>query len=115
MPSTREWDKPARAATIFTHNGAPTALVGCLEGIRRKLAGSDDGDRQMAKILATVLTDGLVVVDAAYAEALGEGVSSADVIINIVSRRRDQALSITILTPDALSGSSSQIEVLNAE
>src|SRR5271156_4759919 len=29
----RPWrasDKPARAATIFTHNGAPKALVGCL-------------------------------------------------------------------------------------
>ena len=23
-------DKPAHAATIFTHNGAPKALVGCL-------------------------------------------------------------------------------------
>jgi hypothetical protein len=30
-----------------------------LERIRRKLAGSDDGDRQMVKILAAVLTDGL--------------------------------------------------------
>ena len=86
-------------------NGAPFkdwVLPAGLERIRRKLAGSDDGDRQMAKILATVLTDGLVVVDAACAEALDEGVSSADVIINIVSRRRDQAPSITILTPDAL-------------
>ena len=26
----RDSDKPARAATIFTHNGAPNALVGCL-------------------------------------------------------------------------------------
>src|SRR5271165_7173260 len=26
----RDSDKPARAATIFTHNGAPKALVGCL-------------------------------------------------------------------------------------
>jgi hypothetical protein len=27
---SRDWDKPAHAATIFTHNGAPKALVGCL-------------------------------------------------------------------------------------
>ena len=27
----RDSDKPARAATIFTHNGAPKALVGCLK------------------------------------------------------------------------------------
>ncbi len=26
----RDWDKPARAATVFIHNGAPSALVGCL-------------------------------------------------------------------------------------
>ena len=26
-------DKPARAATIFIDNGAPQALVGCLEGM----------------------------------------------------------------------------------
>ena len=33
----RPWrasDKPARAATIFTHNGAPKALVGCLGAIQ---------------------------------------------------------------------------------
>ena len=36
------------------------------------------------------------------AEALIEGVSSADVIINIVSRQRDPAPPITIMTPDAL-------------
>ncbi|HKM81862.1 MAG TPA: hypothetical protein VJY15_12975, partial [Candidatus Acidoferrum sp.] len=26
----RDWDKPARAAIVFIHNGAPSALVGCL-------------------------------------------------------------------------------------
>ena len=31
--------------------------------MRRKLAGSDDGDRQMVKILAAVLTDGLAAVE----------------------------------------------------
>ena len=37
----------------------PTAL----DRVRRKLAGSDGGDRQMVKILAAVLTDGLAAVD----------------------------------------------------
>ena len=73
-------------------NGAPFkdwVLPQAIDRIRRKLAGSDDGDRQMAKILALVLDDGLVAVEAACAEALVEGVCSADVIINIVSRQRD--------------------------
>ena len=51
----------------------------------------------------TVLSDGLAAVETACAEALIEGVSSADVIINIVSRHRDVASPpITIMTPDAL-------------
>ncbi|MBV9566352.1 MAG: IS21 family transposase [Bradyrhizobium sp.] len=86
-------------------NGAPFkgwVLPQALERVRRKLAGSDDGDRQMAKILATVLSDGLPAIEAACAEALAEGVSSADVIINIVSRRRDPAPSFPITTPQAL-------------
>ena len=43
-------------------NGAPFkdwVLPTALDRVRRKLAGSDDGDRQMVKILAAVLTDGL--------------------------------------------------------
>jgi hypothetical protein len=50
-----------------------------------------DGDRQMVGILAAVLTDGMPAVEAACAEALGEGVHSADVILNILARRRDPA------------------------
>ena len=56
----------------------------------------------MAKILAMVLSDGLPAVESACAKALIEGVSSADVIINILSRQRDPAPPITIMTPDAL-------------
>lgn len=37
-----------------------------------------DGDRQMVEILGAVLTDGLPAVEAACAEALTEGVHSAD-------------------------------------
>jgi len=46
--------------------------------VRRKLKGSDDGDRQMVKVLSAVLTDGLAAVEAACAEALAAGVHSAD-------------------------------------
>ena len=64
-------------------------LPAALERVRRKLAGSDDGDRQMVKVLAAVLTDGLPAVEAACAQALSEGVHSADIILNILARRRD--------------------------
>ncbi len=86
-------------------NGAPFKdwpLPANLERIRRKLKGSDDGDRQMVKILSAVLTDGLATVDTACAEALGQGVHSADVILNILARSRDPGPPVTILTPDAL-------------
>src|SRR5712672_1129337 len=86
-------------------NGAPFKdwlLPASLERMRRKLRGSDDGDRQMVKVLSAVLTDGLAAVEAACAEALADGVHSADVVLNILSRRRDPDPAITILTPDAL-------------
>ena len=56
----------------------------------------------MVKILSAVLTDGLAAVEAACAEALGDGVHSADVVLNILARRRDPAPAATILTPEAL-------------
>jgi hypothetical protein len=71
-------------------NGAPFkdwVLPAAMEKIRRKLAGSADGDRQMVKILAAVLDDGLPAVETACAEALEQGVYSADVILNILARR----------------------------
>jgi transposase len=86
-------------------NGAPFKdwlLPTHLERVRRKLKGSDDGDRQMVKVLSAVLLDGLAQVDAACAEALSEGVHSADVILNILTRRRDPEPAITIMTPAAL-------------
>jgi hypothetical protein len=49
-------------------NGAPFkdwVLPPGLERIRRKLAGSADGDRQMVQILTVVLSDGLPAVEAA--------------------------------------------------
>ena len=86
-------------------NGAPFkdwVLPAALERVRRKLAGSNDGDRQMVAILATVLTDGLPAVEAACAQAMSEGVHSSDVIINILARQRDPGPATTILTSDAL-------------
>ena len=86
-------------------NGAPFkdwVLPAALERVRRKLAGSDDGDRQMVAILAAVLTDGLPAVEAACARATSEGVHSSDVIINILARQRDPGPAATILAPDAL-------------
>jgi hypothetical protein len=60
-------------------NGAPFrdwVLPAALERVRRRLAGSDDGDRQMVAILAAVLTDGLPAVEAACAQATAENVHS---------------------------------------
>jgi transposase len=86
-------------------NGAPFKdwpLPAGLERVRRKLKGTDDGDRQMVKVLSAVLTDSLAAVEAACAEALAGGVHSADVILNILARRRDPGPAATILTPEAL-------------
>jgi hypothetical protein len=87
-------------------NGAPFKgwiLPTGLARVRRKLGRSDDGDRQMVKILNAVLSDGLAAVEAACAEALEEGVHSADVVLNILARRREVVLRpLTITTPDAL-------------
>ncbi len=86
-------------------NGAPFkdwVLPAALERVRRKLAGSNDGDRQMVKILAAVLSDGLPAVEAACAQALAEDVHSADVILNILARQRDPHPPAPLRTPAAL-------------
>ena len=86
-------------------NGAPFkdwVLPAALERIRRKLAGSADGDRQMVEILTAVLGDGLPAVEAACAEALREGVHSADVVLNILARQREPPAPVPLLTPENL-------------
>jgi transposase len=86
-------------------NGAPFKdwlLPANLERVRCRLKGSADGDRQMVKILAAVLSDGLAAVEAACAEAQADGVHSADVILNILARQRDPGPAATILAPEAL-------------
>jgi len=49
-----------------------------------------------------VLTEGLPAVEAACAEAIAQGVHSADVILNILARRRDPAPPPLLLTSSAL-------------
>jgi hypothetical protein len=86
-------------------NGAPFkdwVLPTAIEKVRRKLADSDDGDRQMVAILAAVLSDGLPAVEAACAQAISEGVHSSDVVINILARQRDPGPAAPIFTPAAL-------------
>jgi hypothetical protein len=86
-------------------NGAPFkdwVLPAAIERIRRKLASTDDGNRQMVDILNAVLTDGLPAVEVACAEALSHGVHSADVVLNILARQREPAPPANIMTPAAL-------------
>ena len=56
----------------------------------------------MVEILTAVLSDGLPAVEAACAEALREGVHSADVVLNILARQREPTAPVTILTPESL-------------
>jgi len=77
-------------------------LPASLEKVRRKLAASEDGDRQMVSILTGVLTDGLPAVEAACREAVEAGTVSADVILNILTRRQSPTPSAPIQTPESL-------------
>jgi transposase len=86
-------------------NGAPFkdwVLPAAMERIRRKLAGANDGNRQMVDVLTAVITDGLPAVEAACAEAIAQGVHSADVVLNILARQRNPDPPVTIMTPAAL-------------
>jgi transposase len=86
-------------------NGAPFkgwALPGALGRVRQKLSGLADGDRQMVRLLNAVLSDGLVAVEAACAEALQAGLHGSAVILNILARQRQPAPPEPLLTPLAL-------------
>jgi Mu transposase, C-terminal domain/NAD(P)H-binding len=83
------------------HNGAPfkdRALPAAMERVRCKLAGADDGNRQMVDILSAVLSDGLPAVETASTEAIAHGVHSADVIPARFKSREDDPAS-TALAP----------------
>jgi hypothetical protein len=63
-------------------NGAPVkdwVLPAAMDRVQRRLAGADDGNRQMVDILTAVLRTA--------AEAIAHGVHSADVILNILARQ----------------------------
>src|SRR5262245_7367051 len=77
-------------------------LPSSLECVRAKLSGSDDGDRQMVKVLTAVLTDGLQAVEAACAEALAAGIASADVILNSLARRQQATPPAPVAIPERL-------------
>jgi transposase len=86
-------------------NGAPFkdwSLPSAMKQVRQKLRSVANGDRQMVDILSAVLTDGLSAVEAACAQALHEGVYSADVILNILARQKELSPPVTIATPEAL-------------
>jgi hypothetical protein len=73
-------------------NGAPFKeweLPEPLMEIRQALSRRPDGDRQFVGILSAVCIYGLETVVAACAEALSSGVSSRDVVLNILSRSHD--------------------------
>ena len=83
-------------------NGAPFKnwqLPGALGRMRARLHRHVDGDRQVVKILSAVLEDGLEAVEAACAETLAGGACSADVVLNILARRRQPAPPTPIPTP----------------
>ena len=61
-------------------------VIGVQSGPLRHRVPECSRDRQMVDILSAVLTDSLAAVEAACAEALTEGVYSADVILNILAQ-----------------------------
>ena len=84
-------------------NGAPFqdwALPPALAQLRRKLGKGDDADRRFVRVLAAVPEDGLEAVEAAVREALGAGTVSDEIILNILSRRREphdvQAMDVVV-------------------
>ena len=99
-----EVQHPDRVAPQRFLQWSPCAdrALATIERVRRKLKGSDDGDRQMVKVLTAVLTDGLSAVEAACAESLEAGIASADVILNALARRQQPAPAPPVLTPERL-------------
>jgi transposase len=86
-------------------NGAPFQdwdLPPALARLRRKLGVGDEADRRFVRVLSAVLTDGLEAVEGAILEALDAGAVSDEVILNILSRRREPPRPLTIVTSEDL-------------
>jgi hypothetical protein len=61
-----------------------------------------EADRRFVRVLSAVLTDGLEAVEDAIREALDAGAVSDEVILNILSRRREPPRPLTIVTSEDL-------------
>jgi len=86
-------------------NGAPFQgweLPPALSRLRRKLGAGNDADQRFVRALAAVPDNELEAVEAAVREALLAGVTSADVILNILARRREPPRPLPIVTPEDL-------------
>eukprot|EP01035_Chromulina_nebulosa_P022322 gene22322-28908_t len=86
-------------------NGAPFkdwVLPPGLERVRRRLAGSADGDRQMVRILTTVLSEGLAVEKAACQASLHDG--------RIFPPRFDPCLNLPLHRGDFMDGDPTLLE-----
>ena len=86
-------------------NGAPFQdwpLPPALERLRRAMGRGDKADRAFVSVLAAVPRDGVEAVAGACAEALASGAASADVVLNILSRRREPQRPEAIAVPQAL-------------
>jgi hypothetical protein len=86
--------RPRRWTASSASSQVPTTATGSSS---RLVLGLDP------RILAAVLSDGLPAVEAACAQALAENVHSADVVLNILARRRDPGPAPPIHAPAALS------------
>jgi hypothetical protein len=103
--TTRSYADIVRSNILNFFNGILVTIAALLIGVGRiSDAVISIGPLFLANavIRTAVLTDGLAGVEAACSEALSHGVHSADVILNILARRRDPGPPITILTPAAL-------------
>ena len=82
-------------------NGAPFQgwdLPPALARLRRKLGTGEEADRRFVRVLAAVLTDGLDAVEGAIRDALEAGAASDEVILNILSRRREPPRPLAMIT-----------------
>lgn len=73
-------------------NGAPFQdweLPPALAQLRRRLGKGDDADRRFVRVLAAVPDDGIEAVESAVREALAASTVNDEVILNILSRRRE--------------------------
>lgn len=86
-------------------NGAPFQdwyLPPALARPRRKLGVGDEADRRFVRVLSAVLADGLEAVEDAIREALDASAVSDEVILNILSSRREPPRPLTIVTSEDL-------------